>query len=69
MSSQLNNTGSTLIFSGVIHSPGVEIVNFNPPSELDPASGIPDEVINLLNESTSGGDFSPSSGSGGGGPA
>ena len=56
--SQLNGTSSTLTFTGVIHSPGVETLNFNPPSEVDTGSGIPDEVINLLNEATTGQIFS-----------
>jgi hypothetical protein len=55
--SQLAGTSSTLIFPGVIHSPGFESLNFSPPSEVTPASGIPDEVINLLNEPTNGPDF------------
>jgi hypothetical protein len=57
LTSQVNGTSSTLVFSGVIHSPGVESLDFNPPSEVDPASGIPDEVINLLNKPTNGPDF------------
>ncbi len=64
--SQHNATSSTLTFPGVIHSPGIETLNFNPPTELDPASGIPDEVINLLNEQIKGSDFFPQSGGGGG---
>lgn len=58
--SQINAGSSTLIFPGVIHSPGFEELNFSPPSEVDTASGIPDEVINLLNEVTTGPDFSSS---------
>jgi len=59
LTSQVNGTTSTLIFSGVIHSPGIESLDFMPPAEVDPASGIPDEVINLLNEPISGPDFFP----------
>ncbi len=59
VSSQLNTTGSTgaNTFQGVIHSPGIETLNFAPPSEVDPQSGIPDAVVNLLNEATNGPDF------------
>ncbi|HZR66983.1 MAG TPA: hypothetical protein VFA85_17725 [Terriglobales bacterium] len=64
VSSQLGGTSSTLVFSnnagsgfGVIHSPGIELLNFLGPSEVDPASRIPDEVISLLNEQTNGPDF------------
>ncbi|HZR28358.1 MAG TPA: hypothetical protein VFA71_06225 [Terriglobales bacterium] len=60
LTSQVNGTTSTLIFSGIIHSPGIESLNFNPPTEVDSASGIPDEVINLLNEPINGADFFPS---------
>jgi len=49
--SQLNNSSSTLIFSGF------EALNFSPPSEVYTSSGIPDEVINLLNEAVNGPDF------------
>ena len=64
VSSQLGGTSSTLVFSnnagsgfGVIHSPGIELLNFLGPSEVDSVSGIPDEVINLLNEQINGPDF------------
>jgi hypothetical protein len=54
--SALNNlTGQE--FSGVIHTAGLETLDFNGPSVLDPASGISSEVINLLNEAPSGSDF------------
>lgn len=71
VSSQLNGKGSTgaNTFQGVIHSPGIEVLNFAPPSEVDPSSGIPDAVINLLNESTTGPDFCTGCGGSGGGPA
>jgi pimeloyl-ACP methyl ester carboxylesterase len=36
---------------GVIHSPGLASLDFLPPTELDPASNVPDQVIYLLNES------------------
>jgi hypothetical protein len=55
--SQLNNTTSTLTVPNIIHSPGIETLNFAAPSELDPGSGIPDLVVNLLNEATTGTDF------------
>ncbi|HVR27509.1 MAG TPA: hypothetical protein VMU26_29790 [Candidatus Polarisedimenticolia bacterium] len=57
VTSQLNNSSSTLIFSGVIHSPGFEALNFSPPSEGYTLNGIPDEVVNLLNEAVNGPDF------------
>lgn len=59
VSSQLNNTTSTTTntFQGVIHSPGIEQLNFAAPSEVNPQSGIPDAVVNLLNEATNGSDF------------
>jgi len=60
LNSQLNGFGSvtngnTLL--GVIHSPSIANLGFSPPSELDSASGIPDLVINLLNEPRNGSDF------------
>jgi hypothetical protein len=57
--SQLNNTNNAgaLVFIGFIHSPGMETLDFVGPSEVDSASGIPDEVINLLDEATNGSDF------------
>jgi PGAP1-like protein len=59
VTSQLNTTSSTAAntFPGVIHSPGIETLNFFGPSEVDSQSGIPDAVVNLLNEATNGPDF------------
>ena len=59
VSSQLNGTTSatTNTFQGVIHSPGIEILNFTAPTELDSQSGIPDAVVGLLNEDVNGPDF------------
>jgi pimeloyl-ACP methyl ester carboxylesterase len=66
LSSQLNGTGSLVsasgnmsanTFQGVIHSPGFEDLDFSPPTETSPQSGIPDAVINLLNEASNGPDF------------
>ncbi len=68
LSSQLNATGSLLsgsgsggpsanTFQGVIHSPGFEALNFSPPVELSGSGGIPDAIVNLLNEATNGADF------------
>ena len=54
-------------FPGAIHSPGFEALDFSPPTEVSPQSGIPDAVINLLNESITGADFTFSNGGGGGG--
>jgi hypothetical protein len=54
--------------NGVIHSHGMERLNFTPPTALDPASGIPDEVIKLLNEPIAGPDFFSNNG-GGRGPS
>jgi pimeloyl-ACP methyl ester carboxylesterase len=65
--SQTNSCSSELIFPGTIHSQGIEKLDFTGPSELDSASGIPDEVINLLNEQITGPDFFPGGGCGGGG--
>ena len=54
--SALNNlTG--LEYSGVIHTAGLETLDFNGPSVLDAASNISSEVINLLNEAPTGIDF------------
>jgi len=58
LGSQLNATSNLLLtFSGVIHSPGIEALGFNSPSELDSASGIPDKIMDLLNEATDSVDF------------
>lgn len=48
--------------TGVIHSPGLETLDFLPPTELDPDSGVPGQVVNLLNEPPSGSDFQASLG-------
>lgn len=56
LSSQLNG-GSGTPFDGVIHSAGMERLNFNGPTELDPNSNIPSRVIELLNEASNGPDF------------
>lgn len=56
LDSALNNlTG--LQYSGVIHTAGLETLDFNGPSVLDPASTISSEVITLLNEAPTGSDF------------
>jgi len=56
LDSALNNlTG--LQYSGVIHTSGLETLDFNGPSVLDAASNISSEVITLLNESPTGSDF------------
>ena len=59
VSSQLNgfDSATTNTFPGVIHSSGIERLGFNPPSELDPSSGIPTAVVDLLNEAPNGGDY------------
>lgn len=59
VASQLNGSASTLTYPGVIHSAGLENLNFLAPAELDTGSGIPDEVVNLLNEPVTGNDFLP----------
>jgi len=59
LSSQLNSTTlrpQTLII-GAIHSAGMKALNFNGPTELESQSGIPDVIVNLLNEPLNGGDF------------
>jgi len=43
--------------SGVIHSPGMEQLGFYGPTELDPASNVPEAVIYLLDEPPNGPDF------------
>jgi pimeloyl-ACP methyl ester carboxylesterase len=56
LDSALNNlTG--LQYSGVIHTAGLETLDFNGPSVLDAASNISSEVITLLNEAPTGVDF------------
>lgn len=56
LDSALNNlTG--LEYSGVIHTAGLETLDFNGPSVLDASSNISSEVITLLNESPTGVDF------------
>ena len=56
LDSALNNlTG--VQYSGVIHTAGLETLDFNGPSVLDAASNISGEVITLLNEAPTGGDF------------
>ena len=44
---------------GFIHSPGLTSLNFLPPTELDQRSGVPGQVVVLLNEAPTGdgGDF------------
>jgi hypothetical protein len=59
LSSQFNGNSSSLVHSGVIHSPGLKDLNFNPPTELDLESGIPGDLLNLLNEAVNGSDFFP----------
>lgn len=56
LDSALNNlTG--LEYSGVIHTAGLETLDFNGPSVLDASSNISSDVITLLNESPTGTDF------------
>jgi len=56
LDSALNNlTG--LEYSGVIHTAGLETLDFNGPSVLDAAPNIAGEVITLLNEAPTGSDF------------
>ncbi len=57
LTSQLNGKSSTLVHLGVIHSPGLKGLDFDPPTELDLGSGIPGDLINLLNEAINGPDF------------
>jgi len=63
--SQLNGGTAgpnTPTLMGVIHSPGLEALNFLPPTELDQGSGVPAQVIYLLNEPPNGSDFQASIG-------
>lgn len=60
--SQLNYTSSSMgtggnTYTGVIHTSMLTALGFAVPSELDSGSGIPDAVVNLLNEATNGPDF------------
>jgi pimeloyl-ACP methyl ester carboxylesterase len=56
LDSALNNL-SGLQYSGVIHTAGLEILDFDGPSVLDAAPNISSEVITLLNEAPTGSDF------------
>lgn len=40
-------------------APDVAALDFVGPSEVDSASGIPDEGVNLLNQATNGSDLNP----------
>jgi hypothetical protein len=65
--SQLNGGTAgpnTPTLAGVMHSPGLESLDFLPPSELDPSSNVPEQVVFLLDEPPNGPDFQPSSGGG-----
>jgi len=71
VTSQLNGLASNAgaggnTYTGVIHTSALTPLGFVAPSELDPASGIPDEVVALLNEATNGPDFVPNGGGGSG---
>ena len=62
LTSQLNNTQPTssgMEILGVVHSGGALGLGFSGPTELDQASGIPAQVILLLNEFVTGTDFRP----------
>ena len=52
-----NNINTTNVVAGVIHSTGIETLNFLGPAELDQASGLGSVVVRLLNESVTGPDF------------
>jgi pimeloyl-ACP methyl ester carboxylesterase len=56
LDSALNNLSGQQ-YSGVIHSAGLETLDFDGPSVLDAAPNISSEVITLLNESPTGSDF------------
>jgi hypothetical protein len=51
------NSLTGLQYSGVIHTAGLETLDFNGPSVLDAAPNISSEVITLLNEAPTGNDF------------
>ncbi len=56
--SQLNGgTAQPNTLTGVIHSPGLETLDFSPPTELDGDGPVPATVLNLLNEPPNGSDF------------
>lgn len=65
LSSQLNGSRAgpnTPTLTGVIHSPGLQNLDFRPPTELDQGSGVQGQVIYLLNERPDGSDFQSSLG-------
>jgi pimeloyl-ACP methyl ester carboxylesterase len=57
--SQINGrtTGAGGPYSGIIHSAGLESLDFSAPAELDAAGSLATEVVKLLNEAKSGQDF------------
>lgn len=63
--SQLNGGTAgpmTPTLMGVIHSSGLRTLDFLPPTELDQGSGVPGQVMLLLNEPPDGSDFQASIG-------
>lgn len=62
VNSQMNIPGDQTpdplrVYLGVIHSQGTEELDFFGPNELESSSGIPDALVDLLNENTDGNDF------------
>lgn len=54
LTSQENGATAPVQATGVVHSGGAEKLDFGAPAELDAASGIPAQVIDLLNEKVNG---------------
>jgi hypothetical protein len=61
LTSQMNGEygNTSFVHQNVIHSKGLELLDFIGPAELDHSSGIDADVITLLNESATGSDFHP----------
>lgn len=47
--SEVNNLSNGILINGVVHSSALSVLGFGAPFELDQSSGIPNEVVNLLN--------------------
>jgi hypothetical protein len=47
--SAVNNLSNGVAINGVVHSSALSVLGFGAPYELDQSSGIPSEVVNLLN--------------------
>jgi len=54
LQSQENGIAGAVRATGVVHSGGTESLDFIGPAELDAASGVPAQVVDLLNEMVKG---------------